>query len=100
MARNVSVTVNNVPIDLDYYVHEHVEHVVVGIVGALRDTGKIESLKLTIDSDGQVKIDLNNTDVPLKEFPMLIIRTTIEGMLKPCKGVEFPITSVEITIDG
>jgi len=98
MARNVTLSVNNVPIDLDYFVSEYIDSVVGGIVASLRDTGEIDSLELAIDSEGQVSISLNNTDVSLKDFPIDIIRSTILGMVAPLKGVGSAIDMLEITV--
>ena len=87
MTRHVSLSVNDVPIELDYFVEGYIDSVVGGIVESLRDTGKIENLDLSIDNEGQVAINLNGTDVPLKYFPNDIIRSTILGMVSPLKGV-------------
>jgi hypothetical protein len=87
MARQVSLSVNDVPINLDYFVHKYLEKVVAGILASLEDTGEIETLELAIDNEGQVTINLNNADVPLKYFPVEIIRSTILGMVAPLKGV-------------
>jgi hypothetical protein len=100
VARSVKLSVNNIPIDLDYFVEEYIEHIVGGIVASLRDTGDIDNLELTFDSDGQVKLYLNNADVPLKYFPMEIIKSTLEGMVLPLKGVESVINTLEIEISG
>ena len=99
MARNVTLSVNNVPINLDYFVTEYIDSVVGGIVASLHDTGEINSLELALDNDGQVSITLNNSDVPLKYFPNDIIKSTILGMVTPLKGVESAIDTLEITIN-
>ena len=99
MSRQISLSVNNIPIKLDYFVESYVDHVVGGIIGSLRDTGEIETLELTVDNEVEVKILLNNADVPLKPFPMEIIKSTIEGMILPLKGVENVTTLVEIKIE-
>ena len=98
MARNVSLSVNNVPINLDYFVSEYLDSVVGGIVASLHDTGEIDSLEIAIDNEGQVLITLNNSDIPLKYFPNDIIKSTILGMVAPLKGVESAIDTLEITI--
>lgn len=102
MARNVTLSVNNVPVNLDYFVSEYIDSVVGGIVASLHDTGEIESLELAIDNEGQVSITLNNSDVPLKYFPNDIIKSTVFGMVAPLKGVESvdDIDTLEITINS
>ena len=99
MTRRISLSINNFPINLDYFVENYIDHVVGGIVASLKDTGEIESLELTIDNEGQVAMNLNNADVPLKYFPVEIIRSTILGMVSTLKGVEGEVNSLEITIN-
>ena len=98
MADNVSLTVNNMPINLDYFVSEYIKCVVGGIIASLHDTGEIEDLSLALDNGGQVAITLNNSDIPLKPFPMEIIMATLEGIVATLKGVDGVINSLEITI--
>jgi len=100
MTKKVTLSVNNVPVNLDYFVSEYIESVVGGIVASLHDTGEIENLELVIDNEGQVSITLNNSDIPLKYFPNDIIKSTILGMVAPLKGVESTedIDTLEITI--
>ena len=100
MARKISLVVNDMTIDLDYFVSGYIDHVVGGIIASLKDTGEIESLELTIDNQGVVTIRLNGADVPLTYFPVEIIKSTIEGMVSPLKGVEGAINKVELTITG
>ena len=81
---------------------EYIEKVVGGILASLKDTGSIESLRLSIDHEGQVSINLNNADVPLKYFPNDIIRSTILGMIAPLKGVDGvnEVNRLELNIKG
>ncbi len=99
MTSRVSLSVNDVPIELDYFVHDYIDHVVGGIIASLRDTGEIESLQLNIDNEGQVTINLNDADVPIKYFPNEIIKATIIGMVSPLKGVD-KVNNLEITISS
>lgn len=98
MARNVTLTVNNMPITLDYFVSGYLDSVTGGIIASLHDTGEIEELNLTIDNEGQVTITLNGADISLKYFPIDIIRSTVFGMVTPLKGVEGEVNTLEITI--
>ena len=98
MTRQTTLTVNQNPIQLDYYVGEFVYHTALAIVGSLRDTGEVKDLKLEVHS-GRVSIKLNGADVSLKEFPMLIITSTLEGMLKHLKGVEGEPADIVITVN-
>jgi hypothetical protein len=99
MAKKVSLSVNDVPVQLIPFVQDYFAGVVRGIVASLKDTGKIEDLKLTLDNQGQVAINLNGADVPLKYFPVEIIKSTILGMVSPLKGVG-EVYRLEITMSG
>ena len=97
MTRQVSLSVNDVPITLDYFVHSYIDQVVGGILASLHDTGEMESLELSLDNEGRVSVKLNGADVPLKEFPNDIIKSTILGMVASLKGVG-EVDRLEITI--
>jgi len=97
MTRQVSLSVNDVPINLEYFVEEYLDHVIGGILASLKDTEEIASLALSINNEGQVTINLNDADVPIKYFPNEIIKSTILGMVSTLKGVD-EIDRLEITI--
>jgi hypothetical protein len=56
MTRQVTLTVNDVPIKLDDFVGGYVEHVLIGIVGSLRGTGEIKHLELTVEDSATVRL--------------------------------------------
>ena len=98
MTKQVTLTVNREPIQLDYYVNEFVYYIAGAITGSLRNTGEIKDLKIEA-CKGRVTIDLNGQNVSLKEFPMLIITSTLEGMLKHLKGVNGKPEDIVITVN-
>lgn len=100
MTREISLTVNNTPIELDYFVAGYLDHVTGGILGSLKGTGEIKKVKLTIDKEGQVKITLNNANLPLNYFVEEIVRSTVKGMIEPLKGVDKgkALTGLELNI--
>ncbi len=98
MSRKISLSINDMPIDLDYFVENYIDHVVGGIVSSLKDTEQIQNLELVIDNEGQVTINLNGADVPLKYFPIEIIKSTIEGLVAPLKGVDSAVSKLELNI--
>ena len=98
MTKKISLSVNNTPINLDEFVGGYLEHVTGGIIDSLKNTGEIDTLKLTIDNENQVAIMLNNAEVPLSYFPVEIIRSTVLGMVAPLKGVSSSVDSLELTI--
>jgi hypothetical protein len=91
MTREVTLTVNDAPIKLDYFVEGYVDHVVRGIVGSLRGTGEIRELELTVEDEDTVRLRLNGEDVFLKPFPVLIIRQTLAG-------VDGPLRTLRVTL--
>ena len=98
MTSKIDLSVNDKPVKLDYFVAGYIDHVVGGIVASLKDTGEIKTLELTIDNEGQVKINLNGADVPLSYFPVEIIKNTITGMVVTLKGVDEGIDRLELKI--
>jgi hypothetical protein len=100
MSRKTSLTVNNVSIKLDYFVESYVFHVTSGIIASLNNTGPIKTLDLTLDDTGDIKIDLNGTGVPLKPFPVEIIRNTLAGMTANLKGVKGELKTLEIKLEA
>jgi hypothetical protein len=98
MTKEVTLTVNETPIKLDYFVESYVDHVVAGIVGSLHGTGEIQDLELVVEDGGNVKLHLNGENVSLKPFPKLIIRQTLEGLVKPLKGVDAPLQTLRATL--
>jgi len=95
-SRQVSLSVNNTPIELEYFVQGFIDHTIGGMLAALEDTGEIGSLALSIDGD-KVTINLNNAPVPINPFVNKIIRNTITGMISSLKGVN-EINRVNISI--
>ncbi len=98
MTRQVSLSVNDMPINLDYFAENYIDHTVGGIIASLKDTGEISNLELRIDNEGQVTLNLNGDEVPLKYFPVEIIKSTIEGMVSPLRGVKSAVNTLELKI--
>ena len=86
MTKRVSLSVNDVPIELNYFAEEFVDNTVGGMVASLEGTGEIESLHLSIEGD-TVTLNLNNAGVPTSLFVSKIIRNTVTGMVSSLKGV-------------
>ena len=96
MTREVSLLVNNQPIELDYFVQGFIDHTTSGILAGLEGVGKIESADVSIEGD-EVTINVNNTLIPINPFVNKIIRHTILGMVSSLKGVG-EIKRAKITI--
>ena len=89
MTVNLKLTVNDVPIQTDYFVAGFIDHTTGGIIESLEGTGKIKELNLSIDGD-KVTVNLNGAHIPTNVFASKIIRSTIFGMVLPLKGVSDP----------
>ncbi len=98
MTRKISLSVNDTPIKLDYFVAGYLDHVTGGIIASLKGGGQIKNLELNIDNDGIVTVNLNGADLPLNFFASEIVKSTIEGMVTPLKGVEVAIDKLELKI--
>jgi hypothetical protein len=99
VTRNISLSVNNTPIKLDYFVEGYLDHVTVGIIASLKGASEIKDLELNIDQDGIVTVNLNGADIPLNFFASEIIKSTVTGMVTPLKGVEGAIDKLQLKIE-
>ena len=98
MTVNLMVTVNDIPINTDYFVGDFIDHTVSGIIESLEGTAKIRNLNLQIDKD-TVTINLNGAAIPTNTFTGKIIKSTIVGMLSVLKGVTNPIQKVTVVLN-
>ena len=88
MTREISLSVNDKPIQTDYFIARFIDHTVGGMLAALEGTGDIGVLTLDIDEGEQVTINLNNAQVPINPFVNRIILSTITGLVSTLKGVD------------
>jgi hypothetical protein len=98
VTRKITLSVNDTPIKLDYFVTGYLDHVAGGIIASLKGTAAIKNLELDIDGDGSVTINLNGADVPLNFFASEIVKSTVTGMVTPLKGVEGAINKLKLKI--
>jgi hypothetical protein len=98
MTVNLMVTVNDIPINTDYFVGDFIDHTVSGMIESLEGTAKIRNLNLQIDKD-TVTINLNGAAIPTNTFTGKIIKSTIVGMLSVLKGVTNPIQKVTVVLN-
>ena len=98
MSRKISLIVNDMPIEMDYFVEGYVYHVTTGILASLKDTEAIQDLELNVYNNGEVKIVLNGAEVPLTYFPVQIIKNTLAGMVSNLKGVDKEMSTLELEI--
>jgi len=95
-SKQVSLSVNDVPIELDYFVQDFIDRSISGMLSALEGTGEVKTLHISTEGD-EVTINLNNTTVPINPFVNKIIRNTIFGMVSSLKGVS-EINRINISI--
>ena len=86
-SRQVRLSVNEAPIETDYFVQRFIDHTIGGIIASLEGTGEIKHVDIAIEGD-KVTITLNDATVPLNHFTIKIIRNTIIGMVSSLKGVD------------
>lgn len=84
-SKQVNLSVNDAPIEIDYFVQGFIDHVLSGILTALRGTCRIKNLDFSIEKD-TVNINLNGSAVPINEFVNRIIRNTVVDMVTSLKG--------------
>ena len=87
MVMQVTLSVNNAPIELDSFTQGFIGNTIGGILGGLKGTGEIQSLGLSIDEGRQVTIELNGASVPVNPFVNEIVKNTIFGMVSSLRGV-------------
>ena len=96
-SKQVNLYVNDTSIEIDYFVQGFIDHVISGMLSALRGTCRIKNLDLSIKGKA-VKIDLNGSTVPINDFVNKIIRNTVIGMVTSLKGVsEIKNLKIEIS---
>jgi len=97
MTRQVSLSLNDQPVELDYFVQGFIDHTIGGMLATLKGTGEIKDLDISIEGD-EITINLNSAVVPTNPFVSKIITNTIMGMVSSLKGAG-EIRSVKITIE-
>jgi len=86
MTRRITLSVNDVPVEIDYFVQGFIDHTVAGMVSALERTGEIKHLVVSLEGE-KIAIILNDAVVPINTFANDIIRNTITGMVSSLKEV-------------
>jgi hypothetical protein len=87
MTDNLSLIINDAPIQTHPFVEKFIEHTVSGMIEALKGTGKIKDLNLNVEGD-QVTLNLNGVPIPINTMTSKMIRSTIFGMVSTIKGME------------
>ena len=85
-SRAVTLSVNGVPIEIDYFVQGFIDHVTSGMMEMLEGAGVVKTLDLSIDGD-KLKVIHNGKTIPTNPFVTKIIKNTVIGMVSSLKGV-------------
>jgi hypothetical protein len=91
MTRKISLSVDDSPIEMDYFVQNFIDHTVFGMVSSLEGVADINDIEIKINGN-DAAISVNNNSLPLKDFVAEIISGTVRGMVSSLKGVEKPET--------
>jgi hypothetical protein len=97
-SRDVTLAVNDAPIELNDFVKGYIDRVVEAILASLKHTGEIQQVAITLEKD-HVSIILNDKGVPLSPFVTQIIYNTIAGIVSPLKGVN-AVDTIRITMSA
>ena len=99
MTREIKLTVNDKPIQIDYFVAGFIDHTVTGMLAGLEGTaeGKIKSAEINIDG-AAVAVNVDNSPLPINAFVIKIIGSTLKGLLSTLKGVDSQINTVALQI--
>ena len=95
-SKKVELSVNYIPINVEKFVQQFIEAVIIGILSALKDYRKANNIKLSIDGD-TVDITVDNNVIQIKPFVNTFVRNTVSGMISSLKGVG-QIDRLEINI--
>ena len=86
MTREVSLSVGDQPVTLDYFVQGFIDHAVGGMLSSLEGVGTIQRAEVSIEGD-DITVNLNGAHLPTNPFVSKIIRNTVRGMVSSLKGV-------------
>ena len=96
MIGNFRLVINDKAIDTHPFIEKFVEHTLNGMFEALKDTGKIKDLDLSVKGE-DVKINLNGELVHTNSMTSKLIKNTIVGMVSTLHGVQ-DINNLSISV--
>ncbi len=98
MSRQVSLSVNNEPIRLEFFAGNLIENVVGGIIATLEGVEEPKEVELVINQD-TVSLSVNEAQVPTNAFVSKVMTSTIFALASCLKGVG-QIEDLRIDIKG
>lgn len=86
MTRRITLAVNSLPVETDYFVQNFFDHTVSGMVSSLEGVMEIRDLKVSVE-EGRTTILLNGVSLPINGFVNDLFRNTLLGLVSTLKGV-------------
>lgn len=86
MTKEVTLVVNEQPIETDYFVESFIDHTVRGMLGSLEGVGDIKSAEVAIDGK-RTSIRVNGEALPANPFVQKITASVVTSMAACLKGV-------------
>ncbi|HKI48532.1 MAG TPA: hypothetical protein VKA69_04350 [Desulfobacteria bacterium] len=86
MTRKIKLSVNNSPVEIDYFMQGFIDHTACGMVSSLEGVVEIEDLEISVEGE-RTAIHLNKTPLPINDFVSDLVRNTLIGMVSTLKGV-------------
>lgn len=86
MTRKITLSVNNEPVEIDYFVQGVIDHTACGMVSSLEGVIDIENLEISVE-EGRTAIYVNGSSIPINDFVNDLVRNTLLGMVSTLKGV-------------
>jgi hypothetical protein len=89
MTRQVSLLVNDQPLELDYFVQGFIDHTTRGVLAGLEGTGEfggIENAQVSVRGEA-ADISVDNRTIPTNAFVSRLVKSTLAGMVSSLKGV-------------
>ena len=86
MTKEVSLVVNEKPIETDYFVQSFIDHTIRGMLGSLEGVAEIKSAEIAIDGK-KTSIRVNGEPLPANPFVQKITGNVVTAMAVCLKGV-------------
>ncbi|MCF8084427.1 MAG: hypothetical protein K9M96_15150 [Deltaproteobacteria bacterium] len=86
MTRKIRLSVNDAPVEIDYFIQNFLDHTITGMVSSLEGVMDIREVEVSIEGT-QTTILLNGRSLPINDFVNDLFRNTLLGMVSTLKGV-------------
>ncbi|MFO7986657.1 MAG: hypothetical protein R6U38_12405 [Desulfatiglandaceae bacterium] len=86
MTRKIRLSVNNTPVEIDYFIQNFLDHTITGMVSSLEGVMDIREVEVSIEGI-QTTILLNGSSLHINDFVNDLFRNTLLGMVSTLKGV-------------